>query len=173
MAIKTAAQYEDEIVAKLLPTLSLINVQVAPMPNTRATLEKAIDDPRIYVAYNSTDFGKSRSSSSMIQDGTVAFEILIQGPKLRASPGIYDVLTVCQLLLTGLLIEELTKLEFKTEEMLSYDSHGNWNWRQVFQGVRNNVQADDGELDIILTRIQNEITALNGIDDAPVPVAEQ
>jgi len=157
---------EDAIIAKLQPSMTTANVDVDHVPENEDDLKKAISRPRVWVAYNGTEYNPSKSASAqaIVQDGTTTFEIVIQSKKLRGNKGCYIVMELVKLLLTGFkAAEELNPLYLIKEELLQFDNQGVWNYRQIYSCKMTQIQKDDGAVDVILQQItMNTTEVTNG-----------
>jgi hypothetical protein len=154
---------EAEIVQQLSPLISG-SIDVLPIPESQDDLRKSILRPRVWVAYNGTNYQPSQSSGNIVQEATITFEVVVQSKKLRGPTGVYVVLELIKLLLVGFRPTELNLLYLANEELIQLDDHGVWNYRQVYSCKTRQVQANSGEADVILHSIQVGLTATNGID---------
>jgi hypothetical protein len=149
---------EAEIVTKLQP-LTTVNIDVAVLPETEDALKKVIQKPKIYVSYNGTDFNIPTGLGRIVHGCKISFEIVVQSTKLRGDSGIYRILNLLKLSLVGFEPTELTKLFLTEEKILSYEN-GIWNYRQLYTCIANQVEADDGAIDVALTQITNNFTSV-------------
>jgi hypothetical protein len=157
---------EDEIIAKINPSLTSGNIDFGPLPENEEDLKKALTRPRVWVSFNMSDYNppKSMSAEGLAQDVVVTIEVIIQSKKRRGAQGCYIVMNLIKLLLLGFRPSGLTAMTLQKEELLNFDQQGFWNYRQLYTSKGTQIQEDDGTVDVILQQIAVNTTEItNGV----------
>jgi hypothetical protein len=145
---------ENSIVTRLSP-LSLVGIEVLPLPEADADVVNPFDKGKITVAYLSSDFDQSVTTDCVAQPEKITFQLVVQSRTLRGTTGIYPVLTAIKSLVLGWKTATTDKIQFSKAQ---YDAHENGVWTYHINVTTENLaieQPDDVTV-VIATQITLE-----------------
>lgn len=154
-------QAEEDIKDKLNPLVGA-GVLVGVMPENQADYKKPSAAPQVWVCYSGDDYEKPKGVGTIVQDGLINFEIVLQAKKLRGVNGIYQLFDLIQKLLLGFEPTDCTKLYLSKKELLKLDENL-WEYHIIFSASTIACEVESDEDEIIL----NQITIGDVIITAP------
>lgn len=95
---------EDAVVAllaALFTTLAYPTVKVGPLPTNKSENTTIVDGQQVWVSIHTIKGSDEKSASSLYQECTYQFGIVIESRQLREDLGIYNLMDLCNKALLG------------------------------------------------------------------------
>jgi hypothetical protein len=144
-------QAEEDIKVKL-NSLELAGVLVDVMPESQKAYIKPNANAQVWVCYNGDEYAPPEGNGTIVQDGTISFEVVLQARKIRGANGIYQLFAAIQQLLLGFEPTDCGKLYLNKKELLKLDENI-WEYRILFSSKTVAVESEGVYEDIILNQI--------------------
>lgn len=120
---------ESDIITKLAAYLGS-TVDVKLLPEKQADYSDVLLKPIVYVCYHETNYQERKSTSTVVQNTTETFNIIVRAKKLRGTIGVWDLKQKIQEALMGFSPASCGGIYLKVFTPEEYDTDRNeWSFK--------------------------------------------
>lgn len=159
-------QAEEDIFQRL-KAFEAAEIEVRKLPEDQEEMAADGNRPfkkgRLTIGYKGSKWKDTRSTSQVIQEEKLTFEIAIQSKQLRGSRGVYNLKRVVTQALLGFRPTDCDRI-FADESGMTgaaTQSDGIWTYSALFCCTTESVEDFEEDLTIILQKITNKVPAFD------------